>query len=104
MKTFISLLGAFLLTGCISHQSGSGNIVQPPLLNEFNRQVTVVQEQAERGDLLSQQRSGRWLLSAGKESRAEPLLRAAAERHQADAQFQLGRLLLERIRLKGGAG
>lgn len=101
MKSVTAMLGMLFLTGCNSHPVEREKTPHPALLKEFNQQVAAVHEQAGRGDVLSQQRSGAWLFSAGKDSLAEPLLRAAAEKHQAEAQFLLGRLLLKQQPAEG---
>lgn len=95
MKRITPLLGMLFLAGCSSSPMDTVKTSPPALLSEFNEQVTAVHEQALRGDVQSQQRSGTWLLSAGKDALAEPLLRAAADKRQPEAQYQLGRLLVE---------
>ncbi|EOJ9647284.1 tetratricopeptide repeat protein [Enterobacter roggenkampii] len=101
MKRITSLLGIVFLAGCSSSHVDPVKSSPHALLNDFNQQVAAVHAQAERGDVQSQQRSGTWLLSAGKEALAEPLLRAAADKHQPEAQFQLGKLLLEQRSAEG---
>ncbi|MCU6406193.1 tetratricopeptide repeat protein [Enterobacter quasiroggenkampii] len=101
MKRIMPLLGMMFLAGCSASHVDPVKSSPPSLLNEFNQQVAAVHAQAERGDVQSQQRSGTWLLSAGKDALAEPLLRAAADKQQPAAQFQLGRLLLEQRSAEG---
>ncbi|MEB5974300.1 tetratricopeptide repeat protein [Pantoea dispersa] len=84
-----------LISGCVRYPATMANpaMSQPPLLNQFQQQLVHIGQRADAGERMAQQRYGQWLASAGQTDAAAPLLRAAAQQGDAQAQYQLGLLL-----------
>ncbi|UVC28090.1 tetratricopeptide repeat protein [Pantoea sp. SOD02] len=93
INLLITAFALTLLSGCYSPITKQTATPHPLLLIQFDRQLHETQQHAEAGQLEAQQRYGRWLVSAGKTTQAEPLLRAASDNGQHEAQYQLGMLL-----------
>ncbi|WP_343552841.1 tetratricopeptide repeat protein [Pantoea sp.] len=104
MKTLFPLFAvSVLLSGCVAHnppqsqlnQTSAPQFAEPRLLRDFSQQMDSTRQQAAAGARSAQQQYGGWLASAGQRDAAQPLLTAAAESGQVQAQYQLGMLLLD---------
>ncbi|WP_394517066.1 tetratricopeptide repeat protein [Pantoea sp. SGAir0175] len=101
MKPILTLLlMVTLVAGCSARHNdrntpGNRSVSSSLMLTGLNKQLQDTLKRATVGNQQAQQQYGHWLVSAGQNEAAQPLLRNAAEHGDTQAQYLLGKMLLE---------